>query len=322
VDAIKLLRTALFALCTCSATAIAQQYPTKPVHLVVGVAAGGGLDSGARLIASKMSELLGQPFLVENRPGAGSTISAAMVAKAPPDGYTLLFAATALLISPALYEKLSYDPLKSFTPVGTAGTEILVIAVNPAFPVKTTAELIALVKANPGKYSYASAGVGSIHHLAMEMFKKQAGLDILHVPYKGSAPVVPDLIGGVVPMAMMSMITALPQAKAGKLRPIAITSASRISIAPDWPAIAETLPGFDAVSMRTVLAPAGTPAEVISRLADALRATLAMEDVKQIFASQATSGEFIGLAALAVRMQADLVKWSTAAKESGAKPDN
>jgi len=322
LDSVKLLLIPLLTLCASAIPALAQQYPSKPVHLVVGIAPGGGLDGGARLVSSKLSEILGQQFLVENRPGAGGTIAAGLVAKAPPDGYTLLFGTPTLLIAPTLYRNLSFDPIKSFTPVGTAGTELLLFVVNNEVPARTPAELIALIKANPGKYSYGSPGIGTVHHLAMEMFKKQAGLDVVHVPYKGAAPIVPDLISGVVPLAVMSMTTALPQAKAGKLRPIALTSPARVAMAPDWPPLADTLPGFDASPMRFVLAPAGTPAEVVTRLAEALKTVLAMEDVKKIFASQATTGEFIGPAALSARMKADLVKWTTAARESGAKIEN
>ncbi len=320
LDSIKRFGCAL--LVASASASLAQPYPSRAVHLVVGIAPGGGLDGGARLVASKLSDVLGQPFLVENRPGAGGTIAAALVAKAPADGYTLLFGTPTLFIAPVLYEKLGFDPVKSFAPIGTAGSELLLIVANPSIPARNAAELIALLKANPGKYSYGTPGVGTVHHLAMEMFKKQAGVDVVHVPYKGAAPIVPDLISGVVPLAVMSMTTALPQAKAGKLKPIALTSPLRVAIAPDWPPLAETLPGFDAAPTRFVLAPAGTPAEVVNRLADALKAVLEMEEVKKIFASQATSGEFIGPAALAAKMRADFAKWTAAAKDSAARAEN
>ena len=318
-DSITLLAASLGAL---AVAASAQPYPSKPVRLLVGIAPGGGLDGGVRLVSPKLSEVFGQPVVVENRPGAGGTIAAALVARAPPDGYTLLFATTTLLIAPALYENLSFDPIKSFTPVGTAGSEVLLIAVNPAVPARTTGELIALIKANPGKYSYGSPGVGSVPYLAMEMFKKQAGLVLMHVPYKGVTPLLPDLISGTVPMTVTSMTTALPLTRAGKLRAIALTSPFRVPIAPDWPPLSDTLPGFDAAPTRYLFAPAGTPAEVVSRLADALKAVLAMEDVKQSFASHGAAGDFIGPAALAARLPGDFARWSAAAREFGARPEN
>jgi tripartite-type tricarboxylate transporter receptor subunit TctC len=315
-------RLAGLLLCACAfGSALAQDYPSRPVHMAVGIAPGGGLDGGARLVASKLSELLGQQFIVENRPGAGGTIAAATVAKAPADGYMLLFAATTLLIAPAIYDNLPFDPIRSFAPIGLAGTELITIAVHPAVPARTAAELIALLKANPGKYSYGTPGVGTVHHLAAELFKKQAGVDMVHVPYKGAALIIPDILNGTLPVAVMSVTSALPQAKAGRIRVVALTSQVKLASAPDWPPLADTLPGFDAAPARFVLAPAGTPAQVIARLSEALKTAVAMEDVQRIFLAQGTTSEYITPAALAVRMQAEVVKWGTVAKESGAKPE-
>ena len=298
----------------------AQQYPSKPVRMLVGVAPGGGLDAGTRTVAGKLSELLGQPFVVENRSGGGGTIAAAAVAKSPADGYTLLMAATTIMIHPAVYANLPYDPVKSFTPIGMAGTDILVITVHPSVPAKTTAELIALLRANPGKYHYSSPGTGTVVHLAMEIFRQQAGVDIVHVPYKGAAQVMPDHISGQIPLAIMTINTALPQARAGKIRAIGISSPVKLAIV-DWPAIADTLPGFDAASTRFLLAPLGVPREVVSRLSDGLRRTLDAEDVQRAFTVQGSHWQFVTPEALAVSMPAEVQKWSAAARASGVKPE-
>ncbi len=298
----------------------AQQYPAKPIRMIVGIAPGGGLDTGTRTVAGKMSELLGQPIIVENRPGGGGTIAAATVAKSPADGYTLLMAATTIMVHPAVYANLPYDPIKSFTPIGAAGTEILVITVHPSVPVKTTAELITLLKAHPGKFNYGSPGVGTVHHLTMEMFKKQAGVDIVHIPYKGAALITPDLISGQIPMAIMSVNATVPQARAGKIRAIAISSPVKLDVA-DWPSIGETLPGFDTSSTRLLMGPAGVPREVVARLSDALRRTLTAEDILAAFSKQGAHAQFVSPEDLAASMRADVSKWSAAAREAGIKAE-
>jgi len=300
--------------------AAAQQYPVKPVRMLVGIAPGGGLDAGTRTVAGKLAEILGQAFVVENRPGAGGTVAGAVAAKSPADGYTLLMATTTLMFHPVVYPNLPYDPVKSFTPIGTAGTEILVITSHPSFPAKTTAELIAQLKANPGKYHYGSPGVGTVHHLVMEMFQKQAGLALTHVPYKGAALITPDLISGQIPLAIMSVNSTVPQARAGKIRAIAISSPVKLSVA-DWPALADTLPGFDAASTRILMAPAGVPREVVARLSEALRKTLASEDVLAAFEKQGAHSQFVTPEELAAKLQNDTGKWMAAAKEAGIKAD-
>ena len=298
----------------------AQSYPAKPVRMLVGIAPGGGLDTGTRTVANKLAELLGQPFIVENRAGGGGSIAAAVVANTAPDGYTLLMATTTIMIHPAVFANLPYDPIKSFTPVGAAGTELLVISVNPSVPAKNTAELIALLRASPGKFNYGTPGIGTAHHLAIEMFKKQAGVDIVHVPYKGAALVTPDLISGQIPMAMMSVNTTLPQAKAGKIRVIAISSPVKLSVA-DWPAISETLPGFDASSTRLLMGPANMPREIVQRLSDGLRRMMASEDIQRAFTQQGAHWQFVSPEELAASMRVDLPKWMAAAKDAGVKPE-
>jgi tripartite-type tricarboxylate transporter receptor subunit TctC len=312
----KLLLTAMAAVL--AAPAFAQTFPAKPIHMLVGYSAGGGADALARIVAAKMSSELGQQVLVDNRPGAGGNIAADALAKAAPDGHTIMFADSALLIAPSIYAKLTFDVLKSFAPVGAAVATPLVVMVNPAVPAKTTQELIALLRANPAKYSYGSPGIGTVHHLAMELFKKQAGVNMLHVPYKGASAIVPDLISGQIPIGIMSASPALAQAKGGKLRPIALTSRVNVRGA-DWPALADTLPGFDASPLLFVIAPAATPQGVISQLNAALKSTLSAREVIEGVANQGAQTDYSTAQELGKRMVEELRKWAQVAKDSGAK---
>ena len=296
-----------------------QAYPNKPLRMLVGYAAGGGADALARLTAGHLAEALGQQVLVENRAGAGGTLAADAVAKAPADGYTLLFGETGLLIAPAVYASLPFDPIKSFAPVGSVCALPLVVVANLSVPAQNTAELVALLKANPGKYSYASPGVGTVHHLAMELFRKQGGFDFVHVPYKGAAPIIPDLIGGQIPLAILSAPPALAQAKAGKLKAIALTSPVKLAGAPDWPALADTFAGFDASPRLFVLAPAGTPPAIIARLDAALKAMLAKPAVQETLVAQGATAVPASAAELGAFMAAEVRKWSVVARESGAR---
>jgi tripartite-type tricarboxylate transporter receptor subunit TctC len=301
-----------------AAAAFAQAFPAKPIHMLVGYSAGGGADALARIVAAKMSGELGQQVLVDNRPGAGANIAADALAKAAPDGHTIMFADSALLIAPSIYAKLPFDVMKSFAPVAAAVATPLVVMVNPAVPAASTAELIALLRGNPGKYSYGSPGIGTVHHLAMELFKKQAGVSMLHVPYKGASAIVPDLISGQIPVGIMSASPALAQAKGGKLRPIALTSRVKVRGA-DWPALADTLPGFDASPRLFVIAPAATPQGVISRLNAALKSTLSARDVIEGVANQGAETDYSSAQELGERMAAELRKWAQVAMDSGAK---
>ena len=308
------------ALAACAAFAFAQTYPTKPLRMLVGYSAGGGADALARIVAAKMAGELGQQVLVENRPGAGATLAADAVAKAAPDGYTIMFADSALLIAPSIYARLPFDALKSFAPVGGAVTTPLVVVVNPSVPAESTQALIRLLRADPGKYSYGSPGVGTVHHLAMELFKKQAGVNMLHVPYKGAAAIVPDVISGQLPVAIMSASPALAQSKAGRLRPIALTSPAKLANA-DWPALADTLPGFDASPRLFVLAPAGTPAAVVALLSGTLKAALSSREVLDGIAQQGAAADYTTPRELGARMAQELRKWEQVARDSGAKAE-
>jgi tripartite-type tricarboxylate transporter receptor subunit TctC len=298
----------------------AQQYPAKPLRMLVGYSAGGGADALARLIAAKMADGLGQQVLVENRPGAGATIAAAALASSPPDGYTIFFADTALLIAPAIYQKLSFDPVKSFAPVSGACTTPLVIAVNNEVKAASVAELISTLKANPGRLSYGSPGIGTVHHLAMETFKRQAGVDIVHVPYKGASAIIPDVISGQLQIGIISAPPALAQSKAGRLRPIALTSPVRVAGA-DWPALADTLPGFDASPRLFVLAPAGTPASVVTKLNETLKSALASKDLLDAFSAQGAFADWSTPQALGILMAQESLRWAQVARDAGIKAE-
>jgi tripartite-type tricarboxylate transporter receptor subunit TctC len=287
--------------------------------MFVGYAAGGGADALARLTATQIGETLGQTVVVENRPGAGGTVAADALAKAPADGYTLYFADTAVLIAPAVYASVPYDPVKSFSPVAAVATLPLVVVTNPQVPAKTAAELIALLKANPGKYSYGTPGIGTVHHLAMELFRKQGGFDYVHIPYKGATAFIPDLVSGQLPIGILSAPPALAQVKAGKVRAIAVTSPAKVTGATEWPALADTLPGFDASPALFLLAPAGTPAAVVSRLEAAVKAMQARPSVLDTLAAQGAIPMQAGADELGRFIAGEVRKWSAVAKESGAK---
>ena len=290
------------------------------MRMLVGYSAGGGADALARIVAARMGGELGQQVLVENRPGAGATLAADALAKAAPDGHTIMFADSALLIAPSIHARLPFDALKSFAPVGGALTTPLVLVVNPSLPAKTTHELIGVLKADPAKYSYGSPGVGTVHHLAMELFKKQAGVSMVHVPYKGASAIVPDVISGQLPIAIMSASPALAQSKAGRLRPIAMTSPAKLPNV-DWPALADTLPGFDASPRLFILAPAGTPMALIALLNGTLKTALASSDVLEAIASQGAAPDYTTAQELGARMAEELRKWKQVAKDSGARAE-
>ncbi len=259
---------ALAAAAWCAPAAGAQDYPSRPVTLIVPYPAGGGTDLTARYLAQKLGEAWGQPVVVENRSGAAGTVGAGAVAKAAPDGYTLLLHTNAHAITGALYGTLPYDAVKDFAPVGLVASYAFALAVNPALPVRSTAELVALIKSKPADFSYASAGVGSVGHLTMEIFKRATGLEILHVPYRGSVPALADVSAGRVSMMFDPLSTLLPQAQAGRLRALAVSTVKRSSLAPDLPTIGESSDAreFNVTNWLGLLAPAGTPTAVVNRI--------------------------------------------------------
>jgi len=249
-----------------SRVARAQAYPTRPARIIVGGPPGGVADIHARLIGQWLSERLGQPFIIENRPGAGSNIATEVVTHAPADGHTLLLVAINNAINATLYDKLSFNFIRDIAPVASLIRSPNVMEVNPAVPVKTVPEFIAYAKANPGKLNMASPGNGSVAHIAGEMFKRMAGIEMTHVPYRGAAPAVTDLIAGQVQVAFDPMSSSIVHIKAGKLRALAVTTANRSDVLPDIPTVSDFLPGFEASGWFGIGAPKGTPAEIIDKL--------------------------------------------------------
>ena len=261
--------------------ASAQAWPVKPITMVVTYPAGGGADTMARLIAPKLGEALGQPVVIENKPGASGQIGAAAVAKAAPDGYTLMLDASSFAVNPALFSKLPYDSDKAFKPIGVIALFPNVLLVNPAVPAASVKELVAQAKLKKNALSYASSGNGSAQHLAGAMFESAAGVDMLHVPYKGGAPALNDVIGGQVPVFFGNLASTLQHVQAGKLKPLAVTSARRSPILPAVPTMAEAgVAGYEVYEWNVLFAPAGTPEGIVSKLASALQKTLDAPDVK------------------------------------------
>jgi len=266
-----------------SATVVhAQDYPTREITLIAPWPAGGAVDALCRALAPGLSERLGKTVVVENRPGAGSVIGTAAAAKADADGYTLVMAGSgSLAISPALYKKLSYDPTKDFAPIALIGRIPFVLVVNPSLPVHSVPELVKYAKENPGKLSYGSGGAGSPHHLYAELLKSMTGIEMTHVPYKGSAPALTDVIAGHIPLMFSDTVPSLPLIKEGKVRALAASSAARLPSAPEIPPLAEAVPGFDAAGWGMIVAPAGTPGDIVSRLNTQLQSVMGSPDVQQ-----------------------------------------
>jgi tripartite-type tricarboxylate transporter receptor subunit TctC len=319
---------ALAAALLCSATApmlaLAQSapWPSKPIKLVVGYAAGGATDVIARLVAVKLGEQLGQPMVVDNRAGANSNVGAEVVAKSAPDGYTLYVYTIANTINASLYDKLGYDPLKDFEPIGLIAKITNILVVNPKLPVKTVADYMRFAKETPEGITFASSGSGSSIHLSGEMFKMQAKLNMLHVPYRGSAPAVTDLLGGQVQSMFDNTPSSLPHVKAGRLRAIAITSAQRSPLLPDVPTVAESgFPGFDVQSWFSLAAPAGTPKPVIDRINTALNKVLAAPDTRQRLLELAATPEPGTPAQLRTLIASETKRWHDVVKQSGAKAE-
>jgi tripartite-type tricarboxylate transporter receptor subunit TctC len=268
-------------------TAVAQEYPTRPIRIIVPLSAGAA-DTLARAIGQKLTEVSNQPVIVENRPGAGTTLGSDIVARATPDGYTLLMATFSHAVNATFYRKLPYDTIKSFAAVTLVASAPNVLEVHPSVPARTTAELIALAKAQPGKLNFASAGNGSSSHLAGELFRMMSGINIVHVPYKGAAPALADLLGGHVQMSFDPLPSSLSNIKSGKLRALAVTTLSRSPSLSDVPTISESgIPGYELNGWSGLLVPAGTPARVVNFLNSHIVKILQMPDVKSRFTSMA-----------------------------------
>ena len=304
-------------------TAFAQTYPSKPVRMVIGFAPGGANDTLARLISPELNKALGQTVIVDNRPGAGGTVGADIVAKAPPDGHTLLLGSTGTNgIAPSLYTKLPYDQMKDLAPVSLVARSANLVVVNPSLPVKNVRELVALAKSQPGRMNYASSGVGSTLHLAMELFKSMAGVDIVHVPYKGDALALADVMVGNVHMSLLPIPPALPQAKAGKIRILAVSSGKRMSTLPDVPTVAESgVPGYDFSSWYGVFATGGTGKEIVERLAQEVGKAVALPQVRSQFATQGVEPASSSPAEFRAFVAKEIAKWAKVVKAVGVKLD-
>ncbi len=316
-----------FAACLLANTGLhsavhAQAYPQKPVRLVVPFAPGGTTDILARLVGQKLTPVLGQTVFVENRPGANGAVGSELVAKSAPDGYTLIMGYLgSLAINPHLYSKLPYDSVRDFAPVTLVAATAQAIVVHPALP-PSCVELIALAKRQRGQITYASAGIGSPSHLAGELFKMMAGVDIVHVPYKGSGAVMSDLIGGHVAMSFGGLAAAMPHVKSGRLRLLAVTTARRSSAVPQVPTVAESgVPGFDVSSWFGVLAPAATPRDAIDRLHVEIARVLAAKDVKERLAADGAEPVGNTPQEFAAFIRAELVKWGKVVKGTGIRPE-
>ncbi|MDQ6618714.1 MAG: tripartite tricarboxylate transporter substrate binding protein [Pseudomonadota bacterium] len=318
----RLLLAACAALTLLCGNALAQTYPSKPIRIIVPYTPGGFNDTLGRLLALKFQEAWGQPAVVENKPGAGTVIGTETVAKSAPDGYTLLIVALPFSVLPSLYPNTSFSVTKDFVPIVLAGATQNMLVVNTALPVNSVQDLIALAKRKPDELAYASTGSGSSNHLSMEMFKSMTGTRINHIPYKGTAPAVTDLLGGQVQVMFDNTPNVLPHVKAGKLRALAVTGAQRSSFTPDLPTVAESgVPGYEITVWFGLVAPAGTPKDIVAKLNAEVNRVLALPDTRERF--QAAGVEPIGgpPEAFAAHLQREVTKWARVVKESGAKAE-
>ncbi len=298
----------------------AESYPARPVHIIDGFAAGSASDILARLIGDKLSQGLGQPFVVENHGGAGGTVGASMAGRAPADGYTILISGSADAVTATLYDKLNYNFLRDFAPVAGIARSPLVLVVNPSFPAKTVPEFIAYAKANPRKINYGSAGVGSIVHMAAALFEADAGVKMVHVPYRGMAPALTDLMGGRVQAIFSTMPPAVPHVKAGRLRALALTSAAASDALPGLPTIGQFLPGYEASIMEGLSAPKGVPAEVTDILYKQVTAAVADPQIKARLAALGTAPVPMTPGDYGAYMAKETEKWAKVIKAANLKP--
>ena len=300
-----------------------EKYPNRPVKIVLGFPPGQATDTVARAIAQKLGETTGQVFIVENRPGAAGIIGTDLVAKSTADGYTLVMGSSGVMaVNPGLYSKLPYDPVKDFAPITVAVTVPLFLVANPDFPPNTVKELVAYAKANPGKVNYASGGSGVTNHLAMELFKSVAGIDMVHVPYKGGPPALTDLIAGQVNVMFETGPGALPHVKSGKLKAIAVGGSKRSAAMPNLSTVAESgYPGFEAVAWIGISAPTGTPKEIITKLNSEIVKIVHLPDIKERFLGLGAESVGNTPEEFAIYLKAEIAKWGKVVKDSGAKVD-
>jgi tripartite-type tricarboxylate transporter receptor subunit TctC len=301
-----------------SVPAQAQDFPTRPIRMVVPYAPGGNVDISARIVGPVLSELLGQPVVVDNRPGGGGNVGAALVAKAQPDGHTLLVGSSGpLTINPIVYKDMPYDSIKDFAPVSRVQSVTLVVLANQKFPVNSVRELIDRAKAQPGKVTVASAGTGTTNHFAIELFANMTGTRLLHVPYKGSGPALTELLGGQVNVMFDQLTSSMGFIREGRLKVLAVTAAKRVSALPNVPTLAESgVPGYEASTFLGILAPAGTPAAVVNQLNAAIRKVMDMPAVQERFRSLGTDPGASSPQEFAAIIRDELTKWQRVAKEA------
>jgi tripartite-type tricarboxylate transporter receptor subunit TctC len=306
------------AFCLGVVSAYAQNYPVKPVRVIVPSSAGGGTDIVARIIMPELSKRLGQQVVIDNRPGAGTMIGIEAAARAPGDGYTLLMGLSTLAINSALKKSVPYDPVRDFAPITVAVTSASILVVHPSLPVRTLKELIAFARARPGQLNYASAGAGTYPHMTYELFLSMARLKMVHVPYKGTAPAMVDMVAGQVATMAATVLTGLPHIRTGRLRPLGITSARRSDVVPNIPTVAEGgLPGYESVQWYAVLAPAKTPGNIIFKLHEDLVQVLQSPAIKKRFAADAAETVGNTPEEFARHLKSELQKWEKVARDAG-----
>lgn len=308
------------ALHAVSRTASAQAYPTKPIRWIIGFPAGGGADTVARIMEPWLSRQLGQPVIIENRSGASTNIAVQAVVNSPPDGYTLLWHGLSSVVNASLFTNLPFDIQRDIDPAAGVVSYPMIMVAHPSVPAKSVAELIAHAKANPGKVTMASFGTGSASHLAGELFKFMAGIDMAHIPYRGGAPMTTDLIGGQVQVGFDVMVTALPQVRSGKLRALGVLGAKRFDLLPDVQTVAETVPGYEASTWAGIGVPRGTPPEIIERLNREVNAGLSQPDIRARLADVGTVPMVLSAAAFKAYIAAEATKWDKVVKSAGIKP--
>ena len=312
--------TAFLALLLVCGAANAQPYPSRPVHLVIAAAPGGSTDILGRIFAQRLSERMGQPFVPENRGGGGGAVAAEFVAKSAPDGYTILMSNDQLVISAAAGAKVSYEPFRDFVPIAVVARGPVVLGVHPAFPAKSVAELVALAKANPGKYAFSSCGNGTVLHLAGELLNLQAGIDLVHVPYRGCAPAIADAVAGQVPIFFTVLGNAAAFERNGKVRLLGVATTQRLASHPHLPTIAESgFPDYNAYPWFGMLAPAGTPHDIVQRLASEITAAVPVPEVSERIRGFALEPTALGPEGLAQLMKNDYDKWRRVVREAHIK---
>jgi tripartite-type tricarboxylate transporter receptor subunit TctC len=321
-----LCRAVLLLLFVCGPAAAAEKdpvYPSRPIRFILGYPPGGASDATARLLSPPMTARLGQQIVIDNRPGAGGNIAAEIASRSLPDGHTWFLGNNGILATnPALYEKLAFDPLRDFATVALVGTQPSVLVVHPSLPVKSVGELVALAKSKPGQLNYASTGTGTAGHLAGELFKGLAGLDYVHIPYKGGGPAVADLISGQVQFMFATAASVIPHVKSGRLRALAVSTPSRSATLPELPTISESaIKGFDATTWHGIVVPARTPASVIARINREINASLEVAEVKERLGALGIEPRGGTPEEFAAYLRSEIPKWAKVVRASGAKPE-